>query len=207
FLENLMDHLTAYRVSRQFEHQSAGSTVPTAGTDGDRPQPTLSGFCKLEAGRAVSLHARQAGVLRITRGRVWLTFNLTNQRLSARTGDHFLSRGESLQLAAGETVVMESSGLGHAPSAYYSWEPGAVSRDLALPVASGWRAGVLEPWLDVRRALRRLAGGLAAGVVVAGVGLGTGFATIFVAARARGDWADRTFRAKSSDTCADCSSD
>jgi Protein of unknown function (DUF2917) len=206
FLENLMDRTNTSRVLRQFEHQSAGSAAPTAGTDGERPPPTLSGFCKLEAGRALSLHARQAGVLRITHGRVWLTFNITGEGLSARTGDHFLSRGDNLPLAAGETVVMESSGLGHAPSAYYSWEAAAASSELTRPVFTGWRAGVLEPLVDLRRALGRLAGGLAAGVVAAGVGLATGFATIFVAARARGDWAERSFKAKSSDTCADCSS-
>lgn len=201
-----MDHLTADRVSRQFEHQSAGRAAPTAGTDGERTQPTLSGFCKLEAGRAVSLHARQAGVLRITRGRIWLTFNLTGHGLSARTGDHFLSRGESLQLAAGETVVMESAGLGTAPSAYYSWASVAGSSDVALPGPTGWRASVLEPWVDVRRALGRLADGLTAGVVATGVWIATGFATIIVAASARGDWAERSFKVKSSDTCADCNS-
>jgi hypothetical protein len=195
-----MDRTMAYHEFDQIEHQS-----------GELPAPTLSGYCKLEAGRALTLHARQAGVLRITRGRVWLTFDITEKNAGARTGDHFLSRGESLQLAAGEAVVMESYGLGHVPSAYYSWEEAAASHPVALSRSAGsagWRAGVLQPLADLRLALGlalgalgRLARGLAAGVVA---GL-TGFATIFVAARARGDWAERAFNAQSSDTRAHCS--
>ena len=140
-----MDGTIAYRVSRQIAHQSDDHAAPPANAAGARLAPSLSGYCKLEAGRAQTLHARRAGVLRITRGRVWLTFNITGQGLRARTGDHFLSRGESLQLTAGEAVVMESYGLGHAPSAYYSWEPVAASSAVAVFKSAGWRAGVLQP--------------------------------------------------------------
>jgi Protein of unknown function (DUF2917) len=188
-----MDRTMAYQDLHQIEHQS-----------GELPAPTLSGYCKLEAGHALTLHARQAGVLRITRGRVWLTFDITEKNAAARTGDHFLSRGESLQLAAGEAVVMEPYGLGHVPAAYYSWEAAAASR----PVVLSSSAGVRQPLADLRLALGlalgalgRLTRGLAAGGVA---GL-TGFATIFVAARARGDWAERAFKAQSSDTRAHCS--
>jgi hypothetical protein len=192
-----MDRTMAYQEFDQIEHQS-----------GELPAATLSGYCKLEAGHALTLRARRAGVLRITHGRVWLTFNIAEKNAVARTGDHFLSRGESLQLAAGEAVVMEPYGLGHVPAAYYSWEAAAASRPVALSSSDGWRAGVRQPLADLRLALGlalgalgRLARGLAAGVVA---GL-AGFATIFVAARARGDWAERAFKAQSSDKRAHCS--
>jgi Protein of unknown function (DUF2917) len=188
-----MDRTMAYQEFDQIEHQS-----------GALPAATLSGYCKLEAGHALTLRARRAGVLRITHGRVWLTFNIAEKGLGARTGDHFLSRGESLQLAAGEAVVMEPYGSGHVPSAYYSWEAAAASR----PVALSTSAGVRQPLADLRLALGlalgalgRLARGLAGGVVA---GL-AGFATIFVAARARGDWAERAFKAQASDKRAHCS--
>jgi hypothetical protein len=188
-----MDRTMAYQEFDQIEHQSS-----------ELPAPTLSGYCKLEAGHALTLRARQAGVLRITHGRVWLTFNIAEKGPGARTGDHFLSRGESLQLAAGEAVVMEPYGLGHAPAAYYSWEVAAASRPVIISASDG----VLQPLADLRLALGlaldalgRLARGLAGG----GVAALTGFATIFVAARARGDWAERAFKAQSSDTRAHCS--
>ncbi|WP_296918267.1 DUF2917 domain-containing protein [Polaromonas sp.] len=210
-----MDHPMAYQDLPQIEHQSGDDAAPEANAGhaaSKLPAPALSGYCKLEAGRALTLHARQAGVLRITRGRVWLTFNLTEKAAGARTGDHFLSRGESLQLACGEAVVMEAYGLGHATLAYYSWEPAASSHPVALVGSAGWRAGVLQPLADLRLALRlalgalgRLARGLAGGVVAAGAAALTGFATIFVAARARGDWAERAFNAQASDTRAHCS--
>ena len=209
-----MDHPIAYQDLPQIEHQSGDDAAPEANAGhaaSELPSPSLSGYCKLEAGHALTLHARQAGVLRITRGRVWLTFNLTEKDAGARTGDHFLSRGESLQLAAGEAVVMEPYGLGHAPSAYYSWEPAAASPSVALVGSAGWRADVLQPLADLRLALRlalgalgRLARGLAGGVVATGAAALTGFATIFVAARARGDWAARAFNAQASDTRAHC---
>ncbi len=207
-----MDRTNAYRASRQMAHRSSDQAVPPASAAGARQSPTLSGYCKLDKGRSMTLQAREASVLRITRGRVWLTFNPALKEPSARLGDHFLSRGESVSLAAGEAVVMESYGPGDAPSAYYSWEPVAASKAVATLTPTGWRAGVLQPLLDLRLALGltagalgRLARGLAGGVVAAGTGILASLATIFVAARARGDWAERTFKAQSGDTCVDCS--
>lgn len=100
-----------------FSHQTAGLS---------------SGGCKLGAGRALTFHARQAGVLSIRHGRVWLTFNNAEQDLRVRAGDHFLDRGESLSLSAGESVVMESFGLGQTPSACFGWEPAQASPNWSL---------------------------------------------------------------------------
>ena len=207
-----MDRINAYRTSRQMAHQSSDQAVPPAGAAGARQSPTLSGYCKLDKGGSVTLQAREASVLRITRGRVWLTFNPALKEPSARLGDHFLSRGESVSLAAEEAVVMESYGPGEAPSAYYSWEPVAASNPVAALTPTAWRAGVLQPLLDLRLALGltagalgRLARGLAVGVVAGATGIAANFATIFVAERDRKDWTRRAFKPQSGDTRVDCS--
>ena len=174
-----MDHINASRISRQMPHHAGHQALPPANPGaaaGVRQPPTLSGYCKLEAGRAITLQALHASLLRITLGRVWLTFNHAVQDPSARAGDHFLSRGESLSLVAGEVVVMESYGLGDAPSAYYSWEPArARCGEAASPVTGLGMTG----WMG--RAVSRLA---------------TAFAIGFVAARARCLSAERTFGAR-----------
>ncbi len=59
---------------------------------------------QLAAGQAVSLRASSASVLRVRRGRVWVTRDAT-----ARWGseDVVLAPGESLEVAAGQRIVME----------------------------------------------------------------------------------------------------
>ena len=196
-----MDRINAYRASRQMAHQSV---APQA--------PTLSGYCQLDKGHPVTLQARRASVLRITRGRVWLTFNPALDQPSARLGDHFLGRGESISLAAGEAVVMESYGPGDAPLAYYSWEAAAADSAVATLAASGWRAGVRGPLLDLRLALGltagalgRLARGLAALAVAGVTGVASRFAIVFVAEKDREYWTKRVFKPQSGDNCVDCS--
>lgn len=133
----------------------------------------LAGCWKLGAGRALSLQARHAGVLRIAHGRVWATLDNPEQNSTQRAGDHFLSRGDSLFLQSGESLVMESFGIGHASSAYFSWEPArAVRRE---PVS---RAGGLGLVRMMGRAVTRVA---------------TAFAISFVAARARCTLPERSF--------------
>ena len=106
------------------------------GREGLEALAGLTGCWKLDASRALSLQARRAGVLRITHGRVWATFDHADQPGSARAGDHILSRGESLHLQPGERLVMESFGIGHTPSACFSWEPARASRSAAAVPAS-----------------------------------------------------------------------
>ncbi len=197
-----MDHAIA--------HHSGDHYLPQATDAAAARAEGLPGCWKLGAGRVLTLHARQAGVLRIAHGRAWVTFNKADD-LRVRAGDHFLSRGESLPLSAGDAVVMESFGVGHASSAYFNWEPAAATRPVPAR-ATGWRAGVVQPLLDLRLALGlvggavgRLARGLAGGVVAAGELALTGFAVVFLATRARGDLAERAFKAQSRDTCAHCS--
>ena len=98
-----------------------------------RPKSWLDGDVRLPAGRALTLQARQAGVLRIMQGRVWITFSHADQDLRVRAGDHFCSAGERLPLSAGDTVVMEPWGKKErrdAP-ARFLWEPATMVRVLA----------------------------------------------------------------------------
>ena len=180
-----MEHSASHAGDR-FLQQATDAT--TGQVDG------LAGFWKLGAGRALTLHATQAGVLRIAHGRVWATFDSASQDIQVRAGDHFLSRGESLTLKAGESIVMESFSAGHAASAYFSWEPTAACAAVRQPAAepAGWRAGVLEPLGDLRAAfglatgaLGRLARGLVMGAAAAVQALLTPVAMVFLANRAR----------------------
>lgn len=132
-----MSHPDAYRFSHQTLGCSGGRCVPQPGDVAASPLGVPAGGCKLGAGRALTLHARHAGMLSIQHGRVWLTFNNAGQDLRVRAGDHFLNCGESLSLPAGGTVVIESYGLGHAPSAYFSWGPAPASRGEADAPAGG----------------------------------------------------------------------
>ena len=51
---------------------------------------------------------------------------------------------------------MESYGLGHAPSAYYSWQLVVPTRPKSESPSAGWRAIVPEPGLALRLAARDL---------------------------------------------------
>jgi hypothetical protein len=184
FLENIMEHSASHAGDR-FLQQATDAT--TGQVDG------LAGFWKLGAGRALTLHAAQAGVLRIAHGRVWATFDGASQDLQVRAGDHFLMRGESLTLKAGESLVLESFSNGHAASAYFSWEPASIRVELPqVAEPAGWRTGVLQPLVDLRAALglaggalARLGRGLVLGAAAVLEAVLTPVAAGFVAARSR----------------------
>ena len=180
-----MDHAASHLAGDRYMQQASDAT--TGQVSG------LAGFWKLGAGQALTLRASQAGVLRIAHGRVWATFDGASQDMQVRAGDHFLMRGESLTLKAGESLVLESFSSGHAASAYFSWEP-AGSR-VEVPQAAeqaGWRTGVLQPLVDLRAALglaggalARLGRGLLSGAAAALEAVLTPVAAGFVAARNR----------------------
>ncbi len=169
----------------------------------------LSGCWKLTAGQAMTLQVRDAGELRIAHGRVWATFTTDTGSARARTGDHFLSRGESLVLQAGESMVMESFGAGHAASAYFSWEP--VRQ--AEPVVSHVNApeGFLPALADLRRAfglaghaLGALARALAVGTGAGAESLLTRLAMVFVARRSSQPAVPADFDRFRQVRCGDC---
>ena len=106
----------------------------------------------LPAGQAMTVQVRESGVLRVSQGRLWLTFDQTASDRCAPAGDYFLARCESLLISAGQTVVIESwppavrsaeSMESAALPACISWETNAPRRALA-----GLRdaLGQLAPW-------------------------------------------------------------
>lgn len=97
----------------------------------------------LPAGQAMTVQARESGVLRVGQGRLWVTFNQAGHDLSVPAGDHFLAMGESLRLSAGQTVVMES------------WPEGAKgAQGAATPACVSWEADApLRPLTRLRHAL------------------------------------------------------
>lgn len=91
----------------------------------------------LPAGHAMTVQARDSGVLRVGHGRLWVTFSHADLDRRVPAGDHFLTVGESLRISAGQTVVMESwpeaaqGAQGAASPACVIWEADAPHRALA----------------------------------------------------------------------------
>ena len=83
----------------------------------------------LPAGQAITVQARESGILRVGQGRVWVTFSHAGRNPSVPAGDHFLQSGDSLRLSAGQTVVIES------------WpEAGPNAPRAATPACVSWEA-------------------------------------------------------------------
>lgn len=97
------------------------------------PSPVASGAAAapraealtLVPGQAMSLRAGRAGVLRVTRGRLWATRDATRRRA---TEDLVLGPGDTLSLEAGERVVMEAWDGRGADCAWTVASPVALSR-------------------------------------------------------------------------------
>ena len=89
----------------------------------------------VQAGHAMTVQARESGVLRIRQGRFWLTFSHAGSNRCAPAGDYFLECGESLQLAAGQTVVIEPCARAAPDSPDSPEEQGA-----ATPASVRWEA-------------------------------------------------------------------
>ena len=125
---------TAVAKSRFFAGQAGW---PALAQSALLPLKSWAGESLLPAGRALTVRARQAGVLRITQGRVWITFSHADKDLRVPAGDYFCSAGESLALAAGQAVVMESWSAGEGGgAAAFSWEPAAFARPVAAAGAA-----------------------------------------------------------------------
>ncbi len=146
---------------------------------------------QLDAGKAITLRARQLSVLRVAHGRVWATLSHAGSYSRVLGGDHFLSRGQSLTLLAGQELVMEPfepSASGQPAAVHFHWDtPGMAAR---TQQATGM--GVLAPLRDLRHALGlvadacgRLVQGLAHSAVTAPRAMLNFFATYFVAFNTR----------------------
>jgi Protein of unknown function (DUF2917) len=208
YLRGWANQASAVSARRQFIAEAP------AGEHTREPFDSLRVIQKLPAGQAVKLRARKLSVLRIAHGRVWVTVTEVGPYSRVIAGDHFLSRGDSLTLLAGQELVMEPFGRGEMTSAQFSWgPPGAAAVVTHVAVAPNWRGGVMQPLIDLRHAA-----GLAAramGRLVLGVGhafvaeverVGNYVAMIFVADGARKSRAGSTFNAVTRDSGAPCKS-
>jgi len=75
---------------------------------------------QLAAGQATSLRADGARLLQVRQGRIWVTRDATARNASE---DLVLAPGDSLVVAAGDRIVMESWG---AAGAAYTWDSAAA---------------------------------------------------------------------------------
>ena len=118
------------------------------------------GCFKLSARHAMSLTPNVPGELRITHGRVWVTFGHAADDADARAGDYFLDTGDLMRLAPGQQLVVEVhhpvTGQQRVDPAYFSWEPDAATSKVApLIQASYTRCDVQQPLHDLGSALRQ----------------------------------------------------
>lgn len=108
------------------------------------PNLSSNGLWKLDAGRAVTLRPKGAGVLRIARGRVWATVDGPHER---QAGDLFLDAGSHLAVQAGQRLVIEPLGAAGSPATVFDWTPAP-----AIP-AWRWPAVLVQPASDLGLAM------------------------------------------------------
>ena len=87
----------------------------------------------LPAGQAITVQARESGVLSVSQGRLWVTFSLGGREPRVPAGDCFMALGDSMRLSAGQTVVIESWPEA-APGALRSATPACVSWQADAPL-------------------------------------------------------------------------
>ncbi len=180
----------------------APATRP-ARTDTSRKAQTTC--WQLESGRAMTFTAVVPGAIGVSSGQLWLTFTNTG-RINAtgqvdttqahplrQTGDFLLWPGDRFDLAAGETVVLET--FGPAPQTGIEWQTATAASRAPLAVADlGPRRSA-----DVRGPLHELR---------MATGQALGAAARLLAALAlpglRNDGEGRTFDAVSSDPSVQC---
>ncbi len=120
--------------------------------------PPLSGTWQLPGGQAITLQLRESGLLRVARGRLWVTFDGPHTGPPNDLGDHFIGPDEQLRLHAGQRLVAEAWTDG--ASACFMWDP--------LPIRDTARfTAIVQPLIDLRLAF--VFGIGAAGRLVAGL--------------------------------------
>lgn len=133
------------------------------------PLPRGAGCWKLAAGRALSLHPLERGVVEVVDGRVWLTLRAApGAGQPGRAADVVLRAGDRLAIAAGQHAVLEAWSPAGAPGgAAFDWwaEPEAEAAPAAgwrsAALRAQWEGSVVQPLRDLGRALGQ--GGRAVG--------------------------------------------
>ncbi|HXD42698.1 MAG TPA: DUF2917 domain-containing protein [Ramlibacter sp.] len=108
--------------------------------------PALPGTWKLPAGRAITFQPREAGVLRVARGRLWATFDGPHAGPPNDLGDHVVGAGAQLRLLPGQRVVVEA--WDSQAATWFSWDPLPAAARIAPPRV----AAVVQPLSDLRLA-------------------------------------------------------
>lgn len=136
-----------------------------------------AGAWRLHPGHAMGLRPKETALLRIHRGRVWVTLGTPGAPSPQDSGDRFLQAGESLVVPAWARLVMEPlPPLGASDPVCFDWlEAGA-------PVMAADRFGreVLAPTRELAGALGQA--GLALARVLRGL---LGYSEFLVAGRGR----------------------
>ena len=101
------------------------------------------GTWQLADKRAMSLRPRRPFVLSVAQGRLWATLDGPHRGSPAGLGDHVLEAGDSLTVAPGRRLVVETWG----GPACFGWDPAPEVRTVAV------RAAIAEPLADLRQAL------------------------------------------------------
>lgn len=128
---------------------------------------SLPGTWRLEPTRAITLRPREDGVLRISHGCVWVTFDGPHGGPPDDHGDHVVGAGEQVRVGAGRRVVLES--FDRDVPAYFSWDFAPQPQ----PVRVSRQSAVSQSWSDLQLALvlgLRAGGRLAAALVAVGAG-------------------------------------
>lgn len=125
-----------------------------------------AGAWRLHPGCALSLRPRDSAVLRLRRGRVWVTLGVPGTASPAGSGDHFLQAGDALLVPAGLRLVMESlDARADAPPVCFDWSGAAVPQARAgrfhrevLAPARETAAALAQAGHALARAMRGLLG-------------------------------------------------
>ena len=125
-----------------------------------------AGAWRLHPGCAMSLRPKDTAVLRIRRGRVWVTLGEPGVMSPEGAGDRFLQDGDALLVPAGSRLVMESlAPRGASDPVCFDWtdaaapalEAGRFGRDVLLPLHE-LGAALGQSGLALARVLRGLLG-------------------------------------------------
>lgn len=123
-----------------------------------------AGAWRLHPGCAMSLRPRDAAVLRIRRGRVWVTLGVPGVASPEGSGDRFLQPGDALLVPSGARLVMESLDLSaDAPPVCFDWSDaspagaGRFGREVLAPARES-AAALVQAGFALARVMRGLLG-------------------------------------------------